>query len=136
MGNLRLGDANGDGSNDITRVPSDSPITFLVSVAKKRQTRNYACALIDLCPEDTELPFNEPNFSCEALAQFPNVHLSFLEHPHELETFDGGVGCFHRFKAPHRVYQAFEFAMISFDNIVQVFDLPVHGIRQTLSFRF
>ena len=67
---------------------------------------------------------------------FPHVQLSFFKHPHELETFDGGVGCFHRFKAPHRVYQALELAMISFDNIVQVFDLSVHGVRRTLSFRF
>jgi hypothetical protein len=35
--------------------------------------------------------------------------------PHEFETFDGGVGCFHRFKAPHRVYQVFELARINFD---------------------
>ena len=78
------------------------------------------------------MPFNEPDFSSEALAQFPNVQLSFLEHPHELKTFDGGVGCFHRFKAPDGVYQAFELAMISFDNIVQVLDLPVYGLRRTL----
>jgi hypothetical protein len=65
------------------------------------------------------------------LAQLPNVQLSFLKHPHELETFDGRVACFHRFKALNRVYQAFELAMISFDNIVQVFDLRVHGIRRT-----
>ena len=83
---------------------------------KKGQTRNYACALIDLCPEDTELPFNEADFSCETLVRFPHVQLSFFKHAHELETFDGGVGGFHRFRAPYRVYQAFELAVIGFDN--------------------
>ena len=86
------------------KVPGDMINPALLQ--KKGTNQKLWCDLIDLCPVDTELPFNEPDFSCEALAQFPNVQLSFLEHPHELETFDGGVGCFHRFKAPHRVYQA------------------------------
>lgn len=31
----------------------------------------------------------------DAWKQMPDSHLSFLEHAHHLESFDGGIRCFH-----------------------------------------
>jgi hypothetical protein len=55
---------------------------------------------------------------------------------HQLKSFDGGVSRFHRFEAKCGFDPTFQFAVISFNNIVTVFDLPVFQLISKFTFAF
>ena len=76
-------------------------------------------------PVNPELPIDQAHLSPHALARIPAGELSFPEHAHHFKTFQRGVGRFHRFEAKRRLDQTFEFAVIGFDDVIQVFDVPV-----------
>ena len=67
---------------------------------------------------------NQAHFSFDRVLQDPALILLFSKCTHDLEAFDRGVD------------EAFEFAMIGFDNVIQVFDLSLHCRRWAGAFLF
>lgn len=45
---------------------------------------------------------------------------------HDFKSLDRRIGCFQRLECSHRPDQLFKLAVFGFDDIVQIFDLPMH----------
>jgi hypothetical protein len=59
------------------------------------------------------------------------LHLPFPDHVHDRVSLQGSLRCLEGEKAHSRLRQAFDEAMILFDQIVEVFHLPqFHAFRQ------
>lgn len=56
--------------------------------------------------------------------------------PHDLETLDRRVGRLQRFKTSHRPNQLLELSVICLNDIVQVFDLPMHQFIRAFASAF
>jgi hypothetical protein len=55
----------------------------------------------------------------------------FLEHPQDLDTFDGGIGRLHGLKSQHRFDDVLNSGMLALKSVVEVLDLPMFGgLRQ------
>ena len=81
--------------------------------------RRHSCAV------DAKLPLDQAHLSHDATAILPWGRLALSKRVHNLETLDRGIGCLQRFKAAHRLDQLFQFAMIGFNHIVEIFDLTM-----------
>lgn len=53
---------------------------------------------------------------------------------HELKPLDCCIGGFYGFKTAHRIYLSLEFAIIGFNNVIQVLHLPAHRIFRAFAF--
>lgn len=73
------------------------------------------------CGLDSKLPFSQPDLAHESLIICPEIELSFLQHPHDFESFDRGKGGFHGLESKGGLDQAFEFAVIGLNSVVEVF---------------
>jgi hypothetical protein len=51
--------------------------------------------------------------------------LALVERTHHLKALDRRVGRLHRFETAHRPNQLLELAVVGFDDVVQILDLPV-----------
>ncbi len=62
---------------------------------------------------------------------FTGETVSSTDHTHHLEALDCGSRCLHRLKASGGTNDSLECAMVGFDNIVQVFAVPVGTVALT-----
>ena len=55
---------------------------------------------------------------------------------HYLKSFESRIGGFNRLEAECRFDESFQFTVIGLDEIVQVFDLAVHGVGGAFALGF
>ena len=60
----------------------------------------------------------------------------FRRAPHDLEPLDGRIGGLHRLETADRTDQLFQLAVISFDDVVEIFRLSMLGLGRTFAFVF
>ncbi|GAC1402746.1 MAG: hypothetical protein NVSMB49_19270 [Ktedonobacteraceae bacterium] len=53
-----------------------------------------------------------------------SLHLPFPDHVHHLEPYKGSPRCLEREETHSRLRQAFDEAVILFNQIIEIFDLP------------
>lgn len=79
------------------------------------------------------MSFDQAHFSHAASAILPWDRLALSQHVHDLKTLDRGISGLQRFEAANRSDPLFEFAVIDFDHIIQIFDLPVQHFSGRLA---
>ena len=57
-----------------------------------------------------------------------------MQRTHHLETLDRGIGRLQHLEAPDRPGQLLQLAVVGFDDVVQVFDLPMQRLRRAPAF--
>ncbi len=103
---------------------------------QKEHESNNPSTLTELNGITTELSFNQTDFSCQALSLFPSIHLTFSKHLHHLKTLECGIRGFHGLETQGRYNQAFEFTVIGFNIVVEVFNLSMYNVIRTSSLFF
>jgi len=81
--------------------------------------------------EDT---FDHALFTDGVAGQVEGQGLPFSQGAHDLKSLDRGIGRFHRLKPAHRFDQLFQIAVVGFDDVVEILDLPVLNILWALTF--
>jgi len=80
--------------------------------------------------------FDHAFFADAVAGQIEGTSLAFSQSAHHLKSFDGCVGRFHRLEPAHWFDQLFQLAVISLNDVVEIFDLAVFDILWALAFLF
>gem|GEM_PF-3544893 len=70
----------------------------------------------------------------QGMAEVKVFRLSFTQCPHDFNPLDDGICRLHGFKSQRGVDYLFQFAVIAFNDVIPVLNLPVFNIRRTQAF--
>ncbi len=82
---------------------------------------------------DAKRSFANACLAMGVLRDVEDRRLALAQCAHHLKPPDGRVGGLQRFETPHRTYQLLQFAMVGFDDVVQILDLSMHRFFRTFA---
>lgn len=83
---------------------------------------------------DVELSLDQTHFSHDTAAILEDGRLTFAKGVHDLESLDRRIRRLQSLESTHWLDQLFQLAVISFDHVVEMFDLPMQRLLRQLAF--
>jgi hypothetical protein len=82
---------------------------------------------------DAKSAFDDTRLAADLPRKIEDRCLSLAKRTHPLETFDRCVSRLQCFEASHRADQLLQLAIVSFDDIVKILDLPMNCVLRTFA---